>query len=191
MNFRRPISPIVLAAVLAAALFAASPEKFAPKTLAPKTKVGRASIAAMEQSFNQRLARLWADEPFLLLGTTRGFYLEGFGSVFSAEVNLATGPNITPFRPTIAKADIERHRKKKIERLPALKQAMRDMLTASAASLDAVPVNEQIVVEVTLSRYPWEDMTGVPTGILMQAQKKNLLDAQRTGADPAIREQEF
>ncbi|HLJ18307.1 MAG TPA: hypothetical protein VKV15_27700 [Bryobacteraceae bacterium] len=172
---------LILTSVLAAAVFAASPEK---------PRVGRAQIDAMEKNFDQRLSRLW-NEPFLLLGTTRGFYLDGFGAVFSAEINLVNGPNITPFQPVISKAQVEQHKKKKLERVPALKEAMRQMLTASAASLDGVPADEQIVVEVTISKYSWEDIAGVPTQILMQAQKKKLLEAQRSGVDAAIREQEF
>lgn len=153
-------------------------------------KVSRKSVVAMERSFDQKLISLWP-EPFLLLGTARGFYLDGFGAVFSAEMNLVTGPNVTPFHPEMSKAEIEQHRKKKLERLPVLRQAMRQMLKDAASSLDGVPPAEQIVVEVTVMKYPWEDMTGVPTQILMQAQKKRLLESQRGEGDGGIRVQEF
>lgn len=176
----KPWLPVV-AVALTASVLAGSPEK---------PKVSRSEIAAMEKSFDQRLSQLW-NEPFLLLGPTRGFYLDQFGAVFTTEMNLVNGPNINPFMQTISKAQIEAHRKKKLERVPALKQAMRKMLTSAAASLDGVPDNQQIVVEVTLAKYNWENMTGVPTEILMQAQKKALLDAQRSGVDAPVREQEF
>lgn len=178
-----PAASCLLAACIAGAL-AAGPEK---------PKVGRASIAAMEASFDKKLAKLWTDDPFLLLGMTRGVYLDGFGAVFTAEVNLVTGPTITPFRPQISKEDILRHHQRKIERLPILRKAMRSMLMDSAASLDNVAADEQIVLGVTLTRYPWEDMTGIPTQILMQSRKRELLEAQRTGSlpDSACKVQEF
>jgi hypothetical protein len=175
------MKPLVSLLALAGVLSAGSPD-------APK--VSRKSVAAMEKSFDQKLVTLWP-EPFLLLGTARGFYLDGFGAIFSAEMNLVTGPNVTPFHPEMSKLEIEQHRKKKLERLPVLRQAMKQMLTDAAASLDSVPVTEQIVVEVTVVKYPWEDMTGIPTQILMQAQKKKLLDAQRGAGDAAIHVQEF
>lgn len=176
----RPALP-VLAAALAVCAVAGSPEK---------PKVPRSEVVAMEKSFDQKLAGLWS-EPFLLLGTTRGVYLDQFGVVFTAEMNLVNGPNINPFMQTISKARIEAHRKEKLQRIPALKQAMRKMLTDAAASLDGMPDSDQIVVEVTLAKYNWENMNGVPTEILMQAQKKKLLDAQRAGVDAPVREQEF
>jgi len=58
---------------------------------------------------------------------------------------------------------------------------MREMLLASAASLDTVPANEQIALGVTLFYYGWEDTTGLPAQIVMQAPRQKLLDAQRGG----------
>src|SRR5260370_456257 len=56
--------------------------------------VKRAALIAMEKSFDQRIVRL-ADDPYLLVGDTRGVYLEGYGAVFTAEVNLANGPSLS------------------------------------------------------------------------------------------------
>lgn len=143
-------------------------------------RVSRGAIVAMEKSFDTRVERLWDDNPFVLLGPTRGVYLEGYGAVFTAEVNLATGPTMM-MQLQLSKDEIERHRQKKLKRVPELLAAMRQALVASAASLDPVPAEEQIVMVAFLSRYPWEDVTGLPVQITMQAQKKKLLDAQRAG----------
>ena len=151
--------------------------------------MSRGTIVAMEKSFDNRVERLWDDNPFVLLGPTRGVYLEGYGCVFTTEVNLATGRTMM-MQMQVSKEDIEKHRQKKLKRVPELVAAMRQALVASAASLDPVPGDEQIVMVTFLSRYPWEDVTGLPTQITMQAQKKKLLDAQRTGGaglDEAIR----
>ena len=150
-------------------------------TGADKPRVERKTLVAMEKSLNERVARLWDDNPFLLLGPTRGIYLDGYGAVFTAEVNLVASPGITPFHLSFTKPEIDRHRTRKLERIPQLKSALLEALAASAASLDTVPPDEQIVIVAFLTRYPWEDATGMPTQLTVQAPKKKLLDAQRAG----------
>ncbi len=44
-----------------------------------------------------------------------------------------------------------------------------------------MPPDEQIVIVAFLSHYPWEDINGVPAQIMVQGQKKKLLDAQHGG----------
>ena len=150
-NFPRlPMRRAWILLALSAAIWAASTEK-------PRFK--RAALTAMEESFDQRLSDL-SDDPYLLVGLTRGIYLEGYGAVFTSEVSLANGLAPNPFRPAITKEDIAKIRAKKLERLPALRQCMRDMLLAAAASLDEVPAGEQIVVGVSLLYRPEEDRSG-------------------------------
>jgi hypothetical protein len=172
-----------MALALAASLWAASTEK-------PHFK--RAALTAMEVSFDQRLMRL-ADDPYLLVGSTRGVYLEGYGAVFTAEVSLSNGLAPNPFRPAITKEDIVKTRAKKLERLPALRQCMRDMLLAAAASLDEVPAAEQVVVGVSMLYRPEEDRSGLPGQILLQGVKGKLLDAKlgRVSLDQVVKAREF
>ena len=151
-----------------------------------KPRVTRAAIAPMEKSFDRRLAGWSIDEPIYLLGTTRGVYLEGYGVVFTAELNLVMGPNVSPFQPTISKPAIARVHQKKLDRLPRLKEIMRDMMVDSAASLDAVSPNEQVVVGVTLFHFSWEDVNGLPAQLLMQAQRKALVDYKAKGDRAAL-----
>ena len=129
-------------------------------------------------------------DPFVLLGPTRGIYLDGYGAVFTAEINLVSAPAaLMMFRPQLTKEEIEQHRQKKIARLPQLKEAMRQALLDSAASLDGLPAEQQIVVVAMLSKYPWEDSTGLPLQIMMQATKRDLLDQRNnpTALDSVIR----
>jgi hypothetical protein len=93
----------------------------------------------------------------------------------------------------ITKEDIARIHAKKLERLPVLRQSMRDMLLAAASSLDEVPANEQIVVGVSMLYRPEEDRSGLPGQILMQGAKSQLLDAKlgRIALDGVVKEQEF
>ncbi len=178
---------LCIAAVLVAAAAASGPAK---------PRVTRASLAAMETSFDQRIARLNVADPMEVLGSTRRVYLEGYGVVFTTEVNLVVTPPITPFRMKITKEEVARVHQRKVERLPMLKRAMLEMLVGSGASLDDVPANEQVVVGVTLFFLNWEDRTGVPGQMVMQAQRQALLDykAGRIKDDAlqtAIREQVF
>ena len=62
-------------------------------------RVSRDALHAMEISFDKRIQTPSVDDPFELLGNTRGVYLEGYGAVFTAEVNLLHSANVSPFQP--------------------------------------------------------------------------------------------
>jgi len=160
---------------------------------AQKPRVSRPAVAAMEKSFDQRIERMGPEEPLVLLGNTRGVYLEGYGAVFTSEVSLINVPNLTPFRPSYSKEEIARIHTRKLQRLPVLKQGMRQMMLAAAASLDEVPATEQIAVGVSLFYFSWEDTSGLPGQVLMLAEKQKLLDAQagRTSIDSFLAVREF
>src|ERR1700758_4738060 len=74
-------------------------------------RVPRTTLAAAEKSLDNRFAGLWNDNPFIMLGPTRGVYLEGYGAVFTAEVNLVASPAVL-MHPVLSKEDIERYRLK-------------------------------------------------------------------------------
>lgn len=158
-----------------------------------KPGVGRESVEAMELSFDKRIQTLNADVPFELLGNTRGVYLEGYGAVFTSEVNLAQSTTISPFQLTIPKEYLGKLRLRKLERVPMLKKSMQLEMVAMASSLDAVPPNERIVLGVTLYYHKWEDSSGLPSQIVMQAERQKLVDVQlgRASADSVIRVQEL
>jgi hypothetical protein len=136
----------------------------------------RVEIAAMERSFDQKLQRFSIDTPIEVLGLTRGIYLEGYGAVFTAEVNLVQTPGISPFRPTLSRDDVARARAAKLKRIPELRSLMRETMLASAGSLDRLPMDERLVLGVSLFYNPWEDASGMPRQIIMLAQRKALLD---------------
>ena len=163
---------------------------------AAASRVSREALAVLEKKLDQRIGSFSVDDPFYLLGTTRGVYLEDYGVVFTAELNLVPGAVITPFRPTFSKEQIEKVRQKKKSRLIPLKQIMRDMMVDSATALRDVPPKEQIVVGVSLFYYSWEDTNELPRQILMQARRRSLLDFEagridRAGLDSAMRVREY
>jgi hypothetical protein len=123
-------------------------------------------------------------------------YLESYGVVFTAEMNLLPGGTMSPFQQTIKKEQVDRVHQKKLARLPKLREQMKEMLVASAQSLDTVPLDERIVVGVTLFHFSWEDVSGLPAQIIMQAQRKLLLDyalkrIDRAALEAGIRSEEL
>ncbi len=79
-------------------------------------------------------------------------------------------------------------------RIAVLRQRMRDAMIAAGASLDSIPVNEQIAYAVTIPYWKWEDSAGMPRQILMQAPRSALLQGSRgntLAVDAAMKVQEF
>jgi len=146
-------------------------------------RVPRNTLAATETILDNRYAQLWKDVPFAVLGPTRGVYLTGYGAVFTTEVNLVAGPSIGIIMPPMTKQDIAQHKVKKTSRIPELKRALAKALADTAASpeMAAVPPDEQIVLVAFLSHFPWEDISGLPSQIMVQGSKKKLIDAQHEG----------
>ncbi len=138
--------------------------------------VQRAVIAPVERSFDARISRFNIDDPIVVLGASRGVYLEGFGLLLGTEVDLLPGANITPFRPAFTKEEKIKIRAKKLERLAKMKELMRDMLVDAAGMLDTVPADEQIAVAVSFLNRSWEDTTGLPAQIVIQAPRKSLVE---------------
>jgi hypothetical protein len=156
-------------------------------------RLPRNKVANAEKLVSTQLAAMFPDEPFFLLGQARGIYLEGYGVVFSADVNLATGPTLNPFHQEITHEEIARHRDKKMSRLPMLRTTMASIMGTASAVLDTLPPSEQVVLAVTLLRYPYEDAKGMPSQIVMQADRAKLVDAQKrhVALDTVIRTQEY
>jgi len=154
--------------------------------------LNRSMLSPVEKKIDQRLETLF-DEPFLLLGMTRGLYLDKFGAVFSSELQLVSTPGIGTFGFTAPTKEIlTATRKKKLERLPILKDAMRAQLASAAVSLEKLPVDEKVVLGISIFRRSWEDSTGLPAQIVMQATRKELLAARSVAAiEAVIRTQEF
>lgn len=180
---KRWFVPASLLAVMAVA-FAAVP------------RVRRDALAAMEISFDKRIRSINLDIPVELLGNTRGVYLEGYGAVFTCEVNLAQSMTVTPFSLTIPKEYAVKLRQRKLARVAVLTKNMQEQMLAMASSLDTVPSNEQVVLGVTLFYHAWEDRTGLPSQIIMQAERQKLLDVQvgrasRSSLDSIVKVQEL
>jgi len=172
-----------IASVALLALCAVPAGSFVDIARADSPKVNRGMIEAMQHSLDSKLAGLWPLDPVEVLGLPQGTYIQGYGAVFLGEVNLAPTAGITPFHPTVSADEIRRTHDKKVQRIVAIRTAMRAMLMDSARSLDSVPPDEQVAVGLSLFYWKWENRDGLPAQIVMHAPRKVLL--QSVSADQA------
>jgi len=139
-------------------------------------------MTELEKHFDGELARIGGTDPIDLLGLTRGIYLNGYGAVFTAEVSLIVTPTVMPFRPVITDELKQQVHKRKIDHLPILEKAMRDMVRSTAITFTAagekvavLPPGTQFVLAVRLLYLPWENTVGLPGQIIMKADLKSAL----------------
>lgn len=147
-------------------------------------RVNRTLLTQIERDLDQRIFRIWNDNPMAVTGLSRGVYLPGFGIVFSVEMNMVTAPGGGLMGMPLTDADKVALQKKKVERLPQLKAAMKEILVAVAEKLDPVPANEQVVIAMILPRYTWEEASGVPIQLTAQGVKSELLAMRNNGGAP-------
>ncbi len=100
---------------------------------AQSTVPSRTELAAVEKSMDTRFKRLSLESPIDLLGLTRGVYLNGYGAVFTAEVNLLAAPGISPFRPSVSKEEVAQVKGIKTRRLPEFRALMQQLLSIPLA----------------------------------------------------------
>lgn len=149
---------------------------FAAVTLAAATpgekKPSRPVLREAETRFDMMIQKQWAEDPYVLLGNTRAIYVEGFGVIMTAEINLVTGPTVSPFNPTIAKEAIARHHDRKVQRLPQLRELVKAGSEAARTWFPDLADNDNLIIGVTLLKYAWEDGTGLPSQVIAVTQKK-------------------
>ena len=112
--------------------------------------------------------------PFGLLEKTQGTYLPGFGLAFSLEVNLYPMRAPTPFNTApLSKAEIEKARKAKQDRIVTVKESVPRLLADHAISFRDLWLNDSIAVVVHL----FEVDTGeskLPGQIIIETRKADL-----------------
>jgi hypothetical protein len=143
-------------------------------------RVSRTVLKAVETSLTDRVKSLWDDNPFSVIGNTRGLYLEDYGAVFTIDVNPMFSPT-SMMHPTVTKDEVVKAHKLRLERIVQLKQAMRLAVADAASSLDPVPGDDQVTVIVYLGHHEWEDISGMPGQLTFRGKKKVLLEARRAG----------
>jgi len=150
---------------------------------ATESRVSRATILFVENAMNEKLSAHSA-EPYDLLGTARGTYLEGYGALFTAELDLINAGtlNLSPFKPTVSKEEKAATRERKMKNLVELKETMRTLIANASVTLEGLPPNERVAMETILFYYSWEESRGLPHRVFMSAEKQKLLDARAAHA---------
>jgi hypothetical protein len=139
------------------------------------------TFIGLERRFDGKFFEIGnADNPIDLLGNTRGVHVDGFGTVFTTELGLLLTPGLNPFMQTIPKERIVKVHQQKLDRLPALRKAMRELIQVAALTLVQLADSDQIVVAVRLDYSKWEDTSGLPGQIIMRADRKSALSGQIT-----------
>ena len=155
---------------------------------ATESRVSRASILAVEGNVDQTQKASSAD-PYLLLGGTRGTYLEGYGALFTFEVDLVSSGGfltVGPFGSPMTAEQLAKLRDRKLKKLPELKDTMRSLIMNASSTLEGLPTNEHIAMEGILLNSPGEKSSReIPRRIFMSAEKQKLLDAKASHATPA------
>jgi hypothetical protein len=154
---------------------------------AAEASLNRTALNPIEHELDNRILRVTADDPAEILGGTRGLYLPGYGAVFTTDVSLIITPGLSPFRQQTPEL-VKRIHDRKIKRVMLLKQAVTEMAVAAAKALQSMPVNEQVVLAVRVSYLPWEDTSGLPSQLVVQADRGTLL--KKADIDSAIRTEE-
>jgi hypothetical protein len=160
----------------AAPAVASAPAPPATVTPTEKPRVPRQALADVERRLDTKFTNLGgANDPMDLLGAARGIYLDGYGAVFTVEVSLIVTPGINPFHPVMTEPEKAKVHQRKLDRLPMLRQAMRDVWRDSATALTPVPDNQQVVIAVRLLYLTWEDTRGLPGEIVMKGDRRTAL----------------
>lgn len=138
-----------------------------------KTGSSREVFKKLESEFDYQLKKADPNTPIDLLGQTRGLYLQGFGAVFTTEVDLAQS-NILPMfhRGGITAEEKAAIHDRKLRHLALLRQQMGSMMTAIAKDVDSLGPNDQVVLAVRLYYQAEEDRTGLPDQIIMKADRR-------------------
>ncbi len=140
----------------------------------------RTQMQAVERAIDARFRALSGQQPMTLLGSARGVYLAGYGAVFTLEVNLAPVANLSPFRQSYSEEEKSQLNVRKRQRLETLEQQARDILVAETKRLTALPVGEKVALAVSLFHFAWEDLTQLPSQMVMAA-VRSVLDQARGG----------
>jgi len=155
-----------------------------PLALHPaKATIALGTLSTLENGFDGKLAGFNVNDPIDLLGRTRGIYLDGYGVVFTTEISLIVTPSINPFHPAMTPAEVATVHQRKLARLPALPDMMKDMVHAAAKTLQVasasgaqIPYDQHVVVAFRLLYLPWEDTSGLPGLLIAKADLRSALN---------------
>ena len=153
--------------------------------ISPKAAAMRKQIVEVERSIDRRFRDLEDAQPMTLIGAARGAYLDGYGAVFTLEVNLYPSAALSPFRQSYSEEEKRQLNIRKRQRLETLEEKAREILLQESAKLVSLPEGEKVALAISLFHFAWEDLTGLPRQLIMAAARAVLAEAQ-SGAVAAV-----
>jgi hypothetical protein len=135
----------------------------------------RVATGSLESQFETRVSRLDVNDPIQLMGACTGVYVNGYGMVFTLPVVLANPPTISPFHMTITKDEKTGVHKRKVTHLPVLRKALQEMLVSAFSGLPKLLPTDKIALGVRLFYLDWEDRSGLPSLIVLSADRASAL----------------
>ena len=162
----KAIRAIVVVLVFAACAWSQTPDY---STIKKQTQLFEAVLdTGIRQHFDA--------EHFLMLQVPRGAYLEGYGVVFTLEVNLYTMRYRNPFDASpYSEKEIAVARAAKQARMKELETLVRDLLRNNGMGLDFVPPDETVAVVVHL--FNQAEHRDLPSQLSVQTKKQWLQEA--------------
>ena len=148
-------------------------------------RVSLSSLATLSRGFDRDFQMKTLADPIDVLGATRGIYLEGFGTVFTTELDLIRTPQLSPFRTTgFSDEEKAKIRQRKQAHIADVKRLMNAMLQSAARQLVGMPEDQQIVVAVQFLYLPYEDTAGLPGQMIVKATRRAILSG--APIEPAV-----
>jgi hypothetical protein len=135
----------------------------------------RVAVGTLEMGFEQRLGSLDVNDSFQVQGACTGVYVNGFGMVFTMPVVLAATPVANPFRGALTSQEKAGVHKRKLEHLPLLKKAMKEMLVTAFNGLPKLLPTDKVALGVRAFYLDWEDKSGLPAQIVVSADRASAL----------------
>lgn len=124
-------------------------------------------------ALNQRFER-----PFAVLQEPRGTYLEGYGAVFTLEVNLSPLRYLSPFSPgPHTEKELQEAHARKLQRMKEVEEIVKDLLRDHGAGLSFLRPEENVAVVVYL--FNTGEQRDLPSQMIVQARRQALLEAQK------------
>lgn len=114
--------------------------------------------------------------PFGILQQVKGTYLDGFGVVFTAEVNLYQMRTPNPFNRTpYSEKELSEARAQKLAHNKEAATLMQDLLRDHGAGLTFLRADENVAVVLHLYNVP--ELSDMPSQIVVQTKRQTLIDA--------------
>ena len=148
--------------------------------------VDHLSLFELEKKFEKSVYALWSDDRYMFQQLPRAYYVSNFGVLLTSEFSIAPGPGISPFLPSISKQTVVSHKKVVLERVPKLRDFMKSQLLDDVSMFPDLPETDRFGIAVTIYHISWEDISDIPTQVVVQGTKKALLAAR---ANAALRDQ--